>query len=126
MASGTVIERCEHVALDRKQVEDVLATFVGTIKQVPPMLAAVKVGGKRLYELARQGIEVERKAREVTIHELQLESFAPDDPGLGAFHSGCLLERHLHPHLVQRHWFRTRLSGGYGRARAYDVLRDLA
>lgn len=79
-SSGTVIERCEHVALDRKQVEDVLATFVGTINQVPPMYSAVKVGGKRLYELARQGIEVERKAREVTIHELQLESFAPDDP----------------------------------------------
>ena len=52
--------------------------FVGRIKQIPPMVSAVKVGGKRLHQLAREGVEVERAPREVEVHRLDL---APtDDP----------------------------------------------
>ena len=57
------------------ELEDVLASFQGKIKQIPPMYSAVKKSGVRLYDLARKGIEVEREAREVTINELRLLSF---------------------------------------------------
>ena len=53
-------------------VREALAHFHGEIRQIPPMYSAIKINGKKLYELARQGIEVERKARTVTIHELLL------------------------------------------------------
>jgi len=52
----------------------------GDIQQVPPMVSAVQVGGKRLHELARQGIEVEREPRSVTVHSLALE--ATSEPGV--------------------------------------------
>jgi len=52
--------------------------LVGAIEQVPPMVSAVQVGGKRLHDLARQGIEVHRDPRPVTVHSLQLD--ATDDP----------------------------------------------
>ena len=54
------------------QVEDVLARFRGDILQVPPMYSAIKINGKKLYELARKGREVERPPRPVTIHSLEL------------------------------------------------------
>ena len=53
-------------------IEEAAACFRGKIRQVPPMYSAVKVNGKRLYQLARQGRTVERPAREVTIHELEI------------------------------------------------------
>jgi len=59
-------------ALDAARVEEVLQHFRGAIRQVPPMYSALKHHGRRLYELARQGIEVERAAREVRIHALRL------------------------------------------------------
>ena len=54
--------------------ESALAPFRGEIEQIPPMYSAVKRGGKKLYELARKGVEVERAARPVTIYELELLS----------------------------------------------------
>lgn len=63
--------------LTRGDVAYALARFHGPIEQVPPMVSAVKVGGKRLYELARQGVEVEREPRQVVIHKLQLLDFRP-------------------------------------------------
>ena len=54
------------------QLEEVLQKFRGEIMQVPPMYSSLKVDGKKLYELARQGKEIERKARPITIHELTL------------------------------------------------------
>ena len=60
------------VAVSREQVEQVLQQFLGTQEQVPPMYSAVKIGGKKLYELARQGKTVERKARTIEIPELEL------------------------------------------------------
>lgn len=77
-ASGEVIETTPVVVTE----EDVRATvdrFVGDIEQVPPMVSAVKVGGERLYKKARRGEEVERKARPVTIYELEVTAFAPPD-----------------------------------------------
>jgi tRNA pseudouridine55 synthase len=51
-----------------------LTPFRGTYAQTPPMFSAVKVGGKKLYEAARQGLEIEREARDVTVHRLELLS----------------------------------------------------
>jgi tRNA pseudouridine55 synthase len=52
------------------EVSEAVQSFVGDIMQTPPMYSALKVGGKKLYELARQGIEIEREARPITIHAL--------------------------------------------------------
>jgi tRNA pseudouridine55 synthase len=67
----------EHVipSLDAERIEAVLATLRGPIMQVPPMYSALKKDGRPLYELARQGIEIERPARPVTIHRLILLAF---------------------------------------------------
>ena len=71
--SGTVLSEGAIDALDDESVKDVILSFVGDYMQVPPMYSALKVNGKKLYELAREGIEVERKARPVTILEIQIK-----------------------------------------------------
>ncbi|GGG12008.1 tRNA pseudouridine(55) synthase TruB [Paenibacillus abyssi] len=72
--TGTVTETALNVSLTEEQVRNALDSFVGEIEQVPPMYSAVRVDGKRLYELAREGKVVERKKRKATIHEIQLLS----------------------------------------------------
>lgn len=74
-AEGEVIERHPIPTLDEALIEGVLAQFRGPITQVPPMYSALKHEGQRLYQLARQGTEVERQPRPVSIHELTLKSF---------------------------------------------------
>lgn len=76
-AEGTVLERRE-AAVDRTGLESILQRFRGRQRQVPPMYSALKHNGQPLYTLARQGIVVERQAREVTIHELVLLDYAGD------------------------------------------------
>lgn len=72
-ASGEVIEKkAVRVPITKQEVEDVLISMRGTIEQVPPMYSAVKVKGKKLYEYARAGIEVERPIRQIIISELVL------------------------------------------------------
>ena len=58
--------------MTRSQIEEVLARLTGEITQIPPMYSAVKVNGRKLYEYARKGIEVERPERIVMIHEIEL------------------------------------------------------
>jgi len=72
--SGTIVEQSDSVTVTEAQVRQVLQSFIGDIPQVPPMYSAVKVDGKRLYELAREGKTLERKARTVTIHQIELLS----------------------------------------------------
>ncbi len=60
---------------EEAEVKAALAAFRGNILQVPPMVSALKKDGKRLYDLARQGIEVEREARPITVHALTLTAF---------------------------------------------------
>lgn len=69
--SGETLET-HPVTVTRKDVETALSAFTGEIQQIPPMYSAVKIGGKKLYELARKGQEVERKPRRVTIYDLAL------------------------------------------------------
>jgi tRNA pseudouridine55 synthase len=73
-AAGAVLERAE-MTLSREQVETAARAFVGDIEQVPPMVSALKVGGRKLYELARAGEEIERAPRAVRIDELVVEDF---------------------------------------------------
>lgn len=69
--TGEVLER-RPVNVGREELAALLPRFTGELEQVPPMYSAVKINGKKLYELARKGQEVERKARKITIHELEL------------------------------------------------------
>lgn len=69
--SGTVLTTKE-VSVSPEDVAEVLSSFVGDLEQIPPMYSAIKVQGKKLYELAREGKEVERKPRPVTVYELEL------------------------------------------------------
>ena len=77
-ASGTVVATADmgHVGLD--EVRAAAATLVGPLAQVPPMVSAVRVGGRRLHQLAREGIEVERESRPITVH--RFEVLAPPRP----------------------------------------------
>jgi tRNA pseudouridine55 synthase len=65
-------ERNPHLQVIKEDVEDVLPEFKGETQQMPPMFSAKKVGGKKLYELARKGIEIERKPVKITIHEIEI------------------------------------------------------
>lgn len=74
--SGVVLRTAPVPALTAGEIQAALSRFVGTIRQVPPMFSAIHHGGRRLYELARRGVEVEREPREVRVHVLELQSVA--------------------------------------------------
>lgn len=76
-ASGEVVATHE-MAVTPDEVRAAAARFVGEIDQVPPMVSAIRVGGRRLHELAREGVEVEREPRRVTVHRYEAEP--TDDP----------------------------------------------
>ncbi len=71
--TGTVLQKKE-VNLPEKAVEQAVFSFLGEYNQIPPMYSAIKVEGKKLYELAREGKEIERKARKVGIFSIQILS----------------------------------------------------
>ena len=79
-ADGAVIAESKIRTVEREALEQALVKLTGNIEQVPPMYSALKKDGKRLYELARQGIEVDRPPRPVTIHSLNIEQFDPGAP----------------------------------------------
>lgn len=70
--SGTVVKTMPVPALQHDNVVHVLRNFTGTLMQMPPMYSALKVNGQKLYTLARKGISVEREARPIEIHKLEL------------------------------------------------------
>src|SRR5690606_18859020 len=75
--TGNVVARApDGFAVDEASLRDALSRFQGIIEQVPPMYSALKRDGKPLYEYARQGIELERPARQVTIHRIDLLSLS--------------------------------------------------
>lgn len=77
-ADGAIVDRAP-MPVTEEDVVAAAARFVGTIMQVPPMVSAVKMGGRRLYEMARRGVEVEREARPVEIHSVEVVDFAPSE-----------------------------------------------
>ena len=70
-AEGAVLTETE-VNVTEDEIRAAIMSFVGEIEQIPPMYSAIKQNGKKLYELARQGIEVERKPRKVTINSIDI------------------------------------------------------
>jgi tRNA pseudouridine55 synthase len=78
-AATPVIERRETSDITEERIRGVLAEFVGPQRQIPPMYSAVKVGGRRLYTLARKGVEVAREAREIEIRSMRPVTVNPPD-----------------------------------------------
>ncbi|MDD6858350.1 tRNA pseudouridine(55) synthase TruB [Lachnospiraceae bacterium HCP1S3_C3] len=75
--TGSVLSESElGEDITTEKVTEVINSFVGEYMQVPPMYSALKVNGKKLYELARSGIEVERKARKVYIHSIEIKDIS--------------------------------------------------
>lgn len=70
--TGKVLKEAE-VSIAEEEVREAILSFVGDYDQIPPMYSALKVNGKKLYEYAREGIEVERKPRKVTIYTIEIE-----------------------------------------------------
>ncbi len=85
-ADGEVVQSRDCSRISMKDIEKLVPDFSGTISQVPPMYSAVKHQGQRLYKLAREGIEVERKPRTVQIYELLLYSL---DAGMLELEVAC-------------------------------------
>ncbi len=79
-SSGDVTATFDMVAVTPAEVADAATRFVGDIEQIPPMVSAVKVGGRRLHEIAREGGEVERAPRPVTVHRFDVTP--ADEPGV--------------------------------------------
>jgi len=107
--TGEVVER-HSVNITRAKMEEMLTAFRGEITQIPPMYSAVKIGGKKLYELARKGETVERAARPVTIHALGLLEVPP---------LGWPVEE-------DTYWLRIKCSKGtYIRTLCHDIGQEL-
>ncbi|HEX3032511.1 MAG TPA: tRNA pseudouridine(55) synthase TruB [Bacillota bacterium] len=85
---GRVVSETDASSLSLDDITQAFSSFVGTIMQVPPMVSAVKFQGKRLYELARQGLEVERQARQAIIYSLGIIQVT----GLGTHHPRVLFD----------------------------------
>ena len=73
-AAGKIIAKSQKF-IDKDQFLETMNTFKGEIEQIPPMYSALKVNGKKLYDLAREGIEIERKRRRVNIYDIDLLDF---------------------------------------------------
>ncbi len=76
---GEVTSEADFSGVTQQAAEEALDGFRGEIQQKPPMFSAIKHNGKRLYELARQGIEVERKTRQVKVERLELTRWEPPE-----------------------------------------------
>lgn len=77
-SEGTVIKEMTVPSISETEIAKAIAVFKGTIQQTPPMFSALKHRGKPLYEYARQGIEIRRQARSITIYNIHCEILAPD------------------------------------------------
>jgi tRNA pseudouridine55 synthase len=76
-SQGDVVETKDYKYISEQMIKDVFLSFEGQIEQIPPMVSAVRVGGKRLYDLARRGITVERQPRRINIHSLKILKINP-------------------------------------------------
>ncbi len=78
-SEGKIIEEKEIPNLCKENVQNVLNTFIGKSKQIPPMYSAIKVNGKKLYEYAREGKEIERQERKIEIYFLEIIKLIEDN-----------------------------------------------
>ena len=75
---GKIISQSDYSHIKKIDIKNALNSFIGKISQIPPMYSALKVNGKKLYELARKGITIERKPREITIYNIDFLDFKKD------------------------------------------------
>lgn len=75
-SSGEVLE-VKPVDFNEEKIKEAVYSFIGEYEQVPPMYSAIKVNGKKLYELAREGKEIERKSRKIKIYDIKILEFLP-------------------------------------------------
>ncbi len=87
-ADGTVTVTHDMSGVTVDDVRNISTRFIGDIEQIPPMVSAVKIDGKRLHQLAREGKTVERQPRPVTIHSLEVED-VPGEPSIFRFTTTC-------------------------------------
>ena len=104
-ADGTEVER-RAMPVSPEEVATTLPRFRGEIEQIPPMASAIKIGGRKLYQLARQGEEIERPARRIHIYELEMTGFEGGEYPIVEFRVACS-------------------SGTYVRSLADDIARAL-
>ena len=83
-AQGQILSQTK-VNVSENEFCSAVLSFVGKISQVPPMYSALKVGGKKLCDLARAGVEIERKAREITVFDIKISGFNGDSAMLDVF-----------------------------------------
>ena len=77
--TGTPLRECDASAVTEELLRETLRGFVGEIEQIPPMYSAIKLNGKKLYEIARRGGEVERKPRTIAVRRLELTGRSGED-----------------------------------------------
>lgn len=77
-SEGEILTECA-VNCTEQEIREAIMGFVGRIEQIPPMYSAIKQDGKKLYELARKGVEVERKKRTVTINSIEIEDIDTEE-----------------------------------------------
>ena len=77
--TGTVLQTKDTSGVTQDELSDTIQSFVGDIMQIPPMYSAIKVGGRKLYELAREGKEIDRKPRPVTIYAIDIKDIDLED-----------------------------------------------
>ncbi|MHB1854408.1 MAG: tRNA pseudouridine(55) synthase TruB [Acidimicrobiales bacterium] len=114
-ASGQVTGTWDMSVVTAEQVRAAATALTGELQQVPPMVSAVQVGGRRLHQLAREGLEVERRPRPVTVWAFEVEPVGPADPAAAT-----------EPGAGPRYRFRVECSSGtYVRSLVDDLGRAL-
>jgi tRNA pseudouridine55 synthase len=91
---GATLEVAKELHITPRQLGEALASFVGSVEQTPPMLSAVRVGGRRLYELAREGHVVERQPRTIQIYEMHIRKIWPEEAPVLGLGSRVLFDVH--------------------------------
>lgn len=87
-SEGKVLSERDASEATYEALSETVKKFRGEIMQIPPMYSAVSVGGKRLYELARQGREIEREPRKITVYSLEIKEYS-ESGGCGIFEISC-------------------------------------
>jgi tRNA pseudouridine55 synthase len=86
--TGRILSEASPCYVPQPRIDKAITRFIGEIEQIPPMYSAVKMGGKRLYQLARKGIEVDRNPRKITVESFELEQY-DDIRGEGVVKIAC-------------------------------------
>ncbi len=88
-AQGKILKSVDKPEVSLTHLRNTFKQFTGKLKQIPPMVSAISIGGKRLYKLARQGIEIPRSPRQIEIYKLEILKFEEDEHPRVSFKVVC-------------------------------------